>query len=114
LCPKPMSTLRYYSYWALSAVVLITKADAVDTEQLELVKSQVAGVLQNTFLAEAPVCAVNSLAPQGEGGIASLRNHLFEQALQIRALRAQGPFRLAIDRSFTLSGHGTVITGTVF
>lgn len=94
--------------------VVITKADAVDTEQLELVKSQVAGVLQNTFLAEAPVFAVNSLAPQGEGGIASLRNHLFEQALQIRALRAQGPFRLAIDRSFTLSGHGTVVTGTVF
>ncbi|HLS17413.1 MAG TPA: selenocysteine-specific translation elongation factor [Paenalcaligenes sp.] len=94
--------------------VVITKSDTVDASRLEQVKSQLTNILQNTFLATSPIFAVNSLAPEDEGGIDALRQYLFEQAVQIHALRAQGPFRLAVDRSFTLSGHGTVVTGTVF
>lgn len=94
--------------------VVITKSDTVDASRLEQVKSQLTNILQNTFLATSPIFAVNSLAPEDEGGIDALRQYLFEQAVQIHALHAQGPFRLAVDRSFTLSGHGTVVTGTVF
>ena len=46
-------------------------------------------------------------------GIAELRTHLFDAAHTIRARAASGRFRLAVDRSFTLTGAGTVVTGTV-
>jgi len=94
--------------------VVITKTDMVDAEQLQKVQAQIQGVLAHTFLANAPIFLVDSTAPEQEGGVAALRSFLFEQIKQQTPPRAQGPFRLAIDRSFSLPGHGTVVTGTVF
>lgn len=94
--------------------VVITKADAVEDARIQQVKAEIAQALHNTFLATAPVFCVNSLAPQTDKGIQALKQFLFEQAVHIGAVHSRGPFRLAIDRSFTLSGHGTVVTGTVF
>src|SRR5690625_662233 len=84
--------------------VVITKVDTVDESRISQVKSQLTSVLQNTFLGDASIFCVNSLAPEEEGGIRALRQFLFKQASLINTVRARGPFRLAIDRSFTLSG----------
>ncbi len=46
-------------------------------------------------------------------GIDDLRDRLFDAARTIRARAASERFRLAVDRSFTLPGTGTVVTGTV-
>lgn len=90
--------------------VVITKKDRVDTEQLKQVEHEVQSLLQNTFLAHAPVFIVDSLSNEG---IQTLRDHLDEQAPQIVHQKDQDLFRLAVDRVFTLEGQGTVVTGTV-
>jgi selenocysteine-specific elongation factor len=55
-----------------------------------------------------PVSGVNGQ------GIDALRNHLHEAAQAMPQAGREGGFRLAVDRSFTLKGAGTIVTGTVF
>src|SRR5205085_12617214 len=47
-------------------------------------------------------------------GTTALREHLHQMAAQTRSRPDEGLFRLAVVRVFTLAGHGTVVTGTVF
>lgn len=94
--------------------VVLTKIDQVDETGLRRAEAQLQNVLQDTFLAQAPIFSVNSMAAEDKSGVPALRQYLFEQALQHQRPATQELFRLAIDRAFTLSGHGTVVTGTVF
>jgi selenocysteine-specific elongation factor len=96
--------------------IALTKTDAVSQERLAEVRDEIAALLAGTPFAAAPVFPV--AAPRGEG-IAELLAHLLESATTVdeRALgerAAEGGFRLAIDRVFTLSGIGLVVTGTAF
>ena len=68
-------------------------------------------LLSATRLAGAPCFPV--CAPGGEG-VEALRHYLHRAAQAWRAPLRQEHFRLAVDRSFTLAGLGTVVTGTVF
>jgi selenocysteine-specific elongation factor len=92
--------------------VALTKADTVDSARLAIVQTEIAALLAGSGLAGSPVFPV--AAPTGEG-IAALRAHLERQATAPTARRSAGgsDFRLAVDRSFTLAGIGTVATGTV-
>jgi len=94
--------------------VALTKSDMVAVDRLERAKTEIAALLADTALAGAPVFPV--AATRGDG-IAELRACL-EQAAQGVATHesraGEGGFRLAIDRCFTLSGTGTVVTGTAF
>ena len=89
-------------------VVALTKADLADEARRAEVTAQIRKLLAPTGLRDAPVIAVSSLT--GEG-IDTLRETLRD------ARAATHPtdrlFRLAVDRSFTLAGAGTVVTGTV-
>ena len=92
-------------------VVALTKCDLVPTERLAQATAEVRALLGTSSLAAAPILPLSSVT--GEG-MAALRNHL-EQARSSRpAAPPQGLFRLAVDRSFTLAGIGTVVTGTAF
>ncbi|MDK9705085.1 MAG: selenocysteine-specific translation elongation factor [Sulfuritalea sp.] len=91
--------------------VALTKCDSVDADRIKAARGEIEALLGGTRLQGSPVFAVS--APKGEG-IAALRAHLDAVAAAHRARRADGRFRLAIDRSFTLSGIGTVVTGTAF
>jgi selenocysteine-specific elongation factor len=88
--------------------VALTKADRVDAVRLREVTADVAGLLAPTPFAGAPVFPLDARAPAP-----SLRAHLEREALRFSARSARGLFRLAIDRVFTLPGHGTVATGSV-
>ena len=90
--------------------VAITKSDMVDTERLAEVRVEIANLLASMVLHDAPMFPVSSAT---EAGVAELRAHLFAAAAAWSGRSAQGRFRLAVDRSFTLSGAGTVVTGTV-
>src|SRR5690625_4669618 len=94
--------------------IVITKVDRADDEAIAQVQAQVAAVLEDTFLAGAPVFLVDSTDSSPASGLNELKAHLFAQYRDSQAAQTQVPFRLAIDRSFTLPGHGTVVTGTVF
>lgn len=93
--------------------VVITKKDRAAASQLAQVQTDIQALLQNTFLAQAPVFVVDSLCPEDEG-ITALQQHLHEQAQRMAQPKsADNLFRLAVDRVFTLEGQGTVVTGTV-
>ena len=91
--------------------VALTKIDLAAVDRQEQAKSEIAQLLADTALADAPIFPV--AAASGEG-IAQLRAHLETVAAAQQQKPASGGFRLAIDRCFTLSGAGTVVTGTAF
>jgi selenocysteine-specific elongation factor len=93
--------------------VALTKIDRVERRRLGEVDAQVKGLLGLTALNAAPLFALDATAAD-HPGTSALRDHLHQMAAQTRACSDQGLFRLAVDRVFTLAGHGTVVTGTVF
>ncbi|WP_019656647.1 selenocysteine-specific translation elongation factor [Variovorax atrisoli] len=97
------------------ATVAITKIDRIDESvresRLAEVRAGISALLAPTPLAGAPMLAVS--ATTGEG-IDALRERLLEVARQEHSREEGLAFRLAVDRSFSLSGVGTVVTGTVF
>lgn len=93
--------------------VALTKADRVDTSRIEEVREQVDALLKPTPLRGIPVFCV-SAAQEQTPGVLALRTYLEELALRLPERRASQLFRLAIDRVFTLPGHGTIVAGTVF
>ncbi len=91
-------------------VVVITKKDLVDEELLSLVALEVEELVRSTSLSEAPVVAES--AATGEG----LPEHIsvIDECLNSTEPRRDiGRPRLPIDRVFTISGSGTVVTGTL-
>jgi len=91
-------------------LIVLTKIDLVDRELLELVKEEVAEIVQDTFLKGAPILAVSSVT--GEG-IPQLLSTLDLLSQEIEERSPNGVFRLPIDRVFVIKGFGTVVTGTV-
>ncbi|MHB1143787.1 MAG: selenocysteine-specific translation elongation factor [Thiobacillus sp.] len=91
--------------------VALTKIDRVDAARVDEVGHDLQRLLAETALAGMPVFAVSATDGQG---IDVLRYHLHEAAQSIPQAQSEGGFRLAVDRSFTLKGAGTIVTGTVF
>ncbi len=91
-------------------VVALTKVDLVDPELVELMAEEVREVLAAGPLAEAPVVPCSALRGVG---LEELREALLRSAAAVtRREEPHRPFRLAVDRVFTLPGVGTVVTGT--
>jgi len=91
-------------------IVALSKADLADDARRAAVATDIANLLAPTALAGAEIIPVSTVT--GEG-VAELRERLAEAARNLAHRPAEGRFRLAVDRSFTLSGAGTVVTGTV-
>lgn len=91
-------------------VAVITKTDLVSPERIVEVKAAIRAELAATGLAEIPVMAVST---HTGAGVPSLQAALAQSALGFVHRRAAGRFRLAVDRSFTIRGAGTVVTGSV-
>jgi selenocysteine-specific elongation factor len=92
-------------------VIALTKADLVDDELLEVVRLEAADELAQTSLRAAPLVPVSTSDGRG---LAELRAALDAAAAQCpgRTLR-DGPAWLCVDRSFSVHGFGTVVTGTL-
>jgi selenocysteine-specific elongation factor len=91
----------------------LSKVDRVDRQRLSQVEADVANALGSTALSGAPIFPLNAAALDDPGTM-SLRRYLHTAASQMPARHDERLFRLAVDRVFTLAGHGTVVTGTVF
>ncbi|MCL4542075.1 MAG: selenocysteine-specific translation elongation factor [Chloroflexi bacterium] len=91
-------------------VIALTKSDRVEPDWLELVREQVRETLVGTALAEAPLVPVSAVTG---AGLATLLAALQEVLAATPMRRAEELLRLPVDRAFTLSGHGTVVTGTL-
>jgi selenocysteine-specific elongation factor len=93
-----------------SGVIALNKSDLADPDLLDLARLEVGEYVHGSFLESAPVVAVSAKTGQG---LPELRRALIECAEQAQARDAIGAFRLPIDRSFTLRGFGTIVTGTL-
>lgn len=91
-------------------IVVLTKADLVDKDILELVRLEAEEFVAGSFLQSAPVVAVSSVSGQG---LEELRARLKEMAASVPLKDASRYFRLPIDRAFSMHGFGTVVTGTL-
>ncbi|MHB1215256.1 MAG: selenocysteine-specific translation elongation factor [Thiobacillus sp.] len=91
--------------------VALAKSDRVEAGRIAEVESELRQLLAETHLAGMPVFPVSAVSGQG---VDALRRHLHDAAQAMPQPGSEGGFRLAVDRSFSLKGTGTVVTGTVF
>jgi len=90
-------------------VVILTKKDMVDAEWLALVQEDVRQFLAGSFLEEAPMVAVSSTTGEGLDEVRQVLDTLVRTS---EFAEAHGPFRLPVDRVFSMKGFGVVVTGT--
>ena len=91
-------------------LVALTKKDLVDDDWLELVTADIEDTLKGTVLEGAQILPVS--AQTGEG-LTELVSTIESMIQGIPAKRDLARPRLPIDRSFTITGFGTVVTGTL-
>ncbi len=91
-------------------VVALTKADLVDEEWLELVREEVAEQLKPTTLAGAEIIPVSAYTGEGLPALVAQLERIFNETEQRQNIARP---RLPIDRVFTMTGFGTVVTGTL-
>lgn len=91
-------------------LVALTKTDLVDAARLAEAENEVVALLAGTGLEGAEILSVSAVT--GEG-VSALSEKLDALRAETRERPADGWFRLAVDRCFTLQGAGTVVTGAV-
>ncbi len=97
-----------------AGVIALTKCDLADPQWIELVEAEVRELVADTFLSDAAIIRTSAVTGLG---LDALRAALTQAAGRVVRTAQQrqrtGPFRMAIDRAFTITGHGTVVTGSV-
>jgi selenocysteine-specific elongation factor len=91
-------------------LIVMTKADLADQAQREQVAQDIRDLTRDTRLGDARIVAVSTVT--GEG-LDDLRATLITAEAETAARHADGPLRMTVDRSFTMSGAGTIVTGTI-
>lgn len=91
-------------------IIVLTKADLVDEEWLMMVKEELKEYFKGTFLENSPIHSVSSKTGMG---IKELVTAIDEATEEVEAKDTEGHFRLTVDRVFSVSGFGTVVTGTI-
>ncbi len=91
-------------------IIAITKRDLVDEEMIELVREDIADLVQGTFLENAPVYPVSSATGEGVPELIAAIEAVTRETGQREVDQI---FRLPIDRVFSMKGFGTIITGTL-
>lgn len=109
--PQTREHLEMLHFYGIQqGLVVINKIDKVDEEWLELVEEEVRSLLEGTFLSGATFCRVSAVTGLG---LEELKEHLALLAEKVAVRDKEAPFRLWVDRVFTIKGHGTVVTGSV-
>lgn len=93
------------------SIIVLNKCDIVDEEWLELVEEEVKDELEGTFLEQAPVVKVSAATGEGLEGLVDMIEKMTRD--EVTAKDVQTIPRLPVDRAFTISGFGTIITGTL-
>ena len=91
-------------------IVALTKCDRATPEQIAAARRGIATLLKDSCLADAEI--IETAIPTGQG-IDELKARLLGAATRSEADEHSEEFRMPIDRAFTISGAGVVVTGTV-
>ena len=89
-------------------VVALTKIDCVSAERVETVTEEIKTFLVGTFLESEPILPVSSITGDGFGDFYDALKAMIET---IEPKRADGVFRVPIERAFSAKGYGTVVAG---
>ena len=109
--PQTREHMQILSLLGLSTgVIAVTKCDLVDPSWLDLVEEDIRSLIRGTFLEGAAIVRTSAVTGMG---LTELKAALEAACIACRPAHDPGLFRMAIDRSFTMAGHGTVVTGTV-
>ena len=96
-----------------AGLIALTKCDLVESDWLDLVEQEVRQFVRGTVLEDSPIVRTSVLTGHGLDELRRGLESIAGRAEQV-ALEAEGaPFRMAIDRTFTVAGHGTVVTGSI-
>lgn len=94
-----------------NGIIVISKIDLVDDEDwLDLVELDIRDAVKNTIFSEAPVVRVSAHSMEG---IDNLVANITDLLLEVEPKPDHNRARLSIDRVFSLSGFGTIVTGTL-
>lgn len=91
-------------------IVVVTKSDLVEPEWLDMVQEEIRDSLKSTFMADAPIVPVSAVTRAGLDELTQLIDQMTQETTE-RNITA--PFRLPVDRVFSVTGFGTVVTGTL-
>lgn len=91
-------------------IIVLTKKDLVDEEWLEIVIEQIQEDVLGTFLENAKIIPVSSVTGDGLNLLIDEIDRLTDE---VEAKHLDKPFRLPVDRIFSIAGFGTVVTGTL-
>lgn len=91
-------------------IVVLTKCDMVEDEWLDMVEEDVLELIEPTFLKEASVMRTSAVTGSG---IQALKDEIRKLVNQAAEKKTSVPYRLPIDRVFSLEGFGTIVTGTL-
>lgn len=90
--------------------IVLTKTDLVDKEWIDLVKEDIKDRIKGTFLENTSIIEVSNV---NKDGIEDVKKEIFKYSNTIEREESNKLPRLPIDRVFTISGHGTIVTGTL-
>jgi len=90
-------------------LIVLTKIDLVDDEWLDLVRDEVGDFFSGTFLEDAPMVEFSAQDNRGRDQVIAAIDQLVAES---DFFEPSGPFRLPIDRIFSIKGFGAVVTGT--
>jgi selenocysteine-specific elongation factor len=96
-----------------AGLIALTKCDLVETEWLGLVEQEIRQFVQATLLENAPIVRTSVASGQGLDELRRELERIAAQAERSVQESAAAPLRMAIDRAFTVAGHGTVVTGSI-
>lgn len=93
-----------------NGILVLSKCDLVEDDWLDIVEEEVREQVAGTFLDGAPCCRVSALEGSGLDGLMDTLRAQLERGAQ---RDSSGAVRLPVDRCFSISGFGTVVTGTL-
>jgi selenocysteine-specific elongation factor len=91
-------------------IVVLNKCDKAEEDWMDLQEEEIRTLVRGTFLTGAPIVRVSAATGEGIPGLVSALDRI---AAGIPGKDSSHLFRLPVDRSFTMKGFGTVVTGTV-
>lgn len=89
-------------------VTVLTKVDKVSPQHLEMIQAEVRAYLQGTFLQDAPIYPFSNITGQG---FSEFYDGLLELVQRVNPKHTDGIFRLPVERTFSVKGYGTIVSG---
>jgi selenocysteine-specific elongation factor len=90
--------------------IVLSKADLVDDETLELAELEIVDIIKNTFLEGKPILPFSAIDRKG---LEDVRRNIGVEVERTAEKNVMAPFRLWVDQVKSFSGFGTVATGTI-